>query len=192
MINSTLERQAKSMDELLHRMIEERNGKKLDATSVNPSSSTSAVSFTQTNPHTSGASVGWHFHATPLCLVDEPLSQLNHHRGFGSYFWDAAANYDQHVRARDTHTTPSFSMPKHGSITYTSGYNCWAYPKPNGNYQAPYTTVACTNPITLPSSSLGFLPNHAYQNAPCFNAYGQPEAGSFADETPTEFPLGHN
>jgi hypothetical protein len=32
--------------------------KKLDATSVNPSSSTYAVSFTQTNPYTSGASAG--------------------------------------------------------------------------------------------------------------------------------------
>jgi hypothetical protein len=32
-----------------------------------------------------------------LNLVGEPLPQLNHHRGFGSYFWDAAANYGQHV-----------------------------------------------------------------------------------------------
>jgi hypothetical protein len=53
MINSALERQAKSTYELLHRLIKERDGKKLDATSVNPSSSTCAVSFTQTNPHTS-------------------------------------------------------------------------------------------------------------------------------------------
>jgi hypothetical protein len=36
MINSALERQAKSMDELLRRLIEERDGKKLDVTSVNP------------------------------------------------------------------------------------------------------------------------------------------------------------
>jgi hypothetical protein len=58
MINSTLERQAKSTDELLRRLVEERDGKKLDTTSVNPSSSTYTVSFTQTNPHTSGASTG--------------------------------------------------------------------------------------------------------------------------------------
>jgi hypothetical protein len=58
MINTTLERQAKSTDELLRRLIEERDGKKLDATSVNLPSSTCAVSFTQTNPHSSGASVG--------------------------------------------------------------------------------------------------------------------------------------
>jgi hypothetical protein len=51
-INSALERQAKSTDDLLHRLIEEWDVKKLDNTSVNRSSS-----FTQTNPHTSGPSV---------------------------------------------------------------------------------------------------------------------------------------
>jgi hypothetical protein len=40
MINSALERQAKSIDELLCRLIEEWDGKKLDATSANPSYST--------------------------------------------------------------------------------------------------------------------------------------------------------
>jgi hypothetical protein len=50
--------QAKSTDELLCRLIEERDGKKLDATSVNLSSSFFAVSFTQINPHTSGPSAG--------------------------------------------------------------------------------------------------------------------------------------
>jgi hypothetical protein len=58
MINSSLERQAKSTDELLRRLIEEWDGKELDATSASPSSSTCAVSFTQTNPHTSGPSPG--------------------------------------------------------------------------------------------------------------------------------------
>jgi hypothetical protein len=58
MINTVLVRQVKSTDELLCRLIEERDGKKLDATSVNPSSSTCAVSFTQTNSYLSGASVG--------------------------------------------------------------------------------------------------------------------------------------
>jgi hypothetical protein len=58
MINSALERQAKNIDELLHRLIEERDRKNLDATNANPSSSTYTVSFTQTNPHTSGPSVG--------------------------------------------------------------------------------------------------------------------------------------
>jgi hypothetical protein len=57
MINSALERQVKSIDELLCRLIEEWDEKKLDTTSANPSSSTYTVSFTQTNPHTSGPSM---------------------------------------------------------------------------------------------------------------------------------------
>jgi hypothetical protein len=57
-INSALERQAKSTDEQLRRLIEERDGKKFDTTSINPSSSTCIVSFTQTNPHISGESTG--------------------------------------------------------------------------------------------------------------------------------------
>jgi hypothetical protein len=66
MIYCALERQAKSTDELLCKLIEDRDWKKFDATSVNPSSSTCAVSFTQTNPHTSGASVGGIFMPNPL------------------------------------------------------------------------------------------------------------------------------
>jgi hypothetical protein len=58
MINSALERQAKSTDELLCRLIEERDGIKHDDSNVNPSSSTSTVNFAQINPHTSGLSVG--------------------------------------------------------------------------------------------------------------------------------------
>jgi hypothetical protein len=70
---------------------------------------------------------------------------------------------------------------------YTSGYNDRVYPNPNGNYQASYTTVAYTNHIPLPASLLRFLPNHAYQNAPHFNTYGQSEAGRFGYETPPQF-----
>jgi hypothetical protein len=57
-INSALEMQAKSIDEFLHRLIEERDEEKHDTTSANTSSSTCAINFTQTNPHTSGPSVG--------------------------------------------------------------------------------------------------------------------------------------
>jgi hypothetical protein len=39
-------------------LIKEWDGKKPDATKVNPSSSPFAVSFTQTNPHTSGPTTG--------------------------------------------------------------------------------------------------------------------------------------
>jgi hypothetical protein len=58
MINSALQRQVKSTDKLLHRLIEEQDWKKLDATSANPSSSTYTISLTQPNPHTSGPSTG--------------------------------------------------------------------------------------------------------------------------------------
>jgi hypothetical protein len=58
MISSVLERQAKTTDELLCKLIEERVGKKHDDSSTNHSSSTCVVSFTQTNPHTIGPSVG--------------------------------------------------------------------------------------------------------------------------------------
>jgi hypothetical protein len=86
-----------------------------------------------------------------------------------------------------THTEPSFSMPNPGLASYTSKYNGQVYPNPNDNYQAPYTTVAYTDPSPLPSSLLGFLPNHAYQNTSCFNTYGQPEANGFGYETPLQF-----
>jgi hypothetical protein len=58
MINSALERQAKSTDELLRRMIEQRDGGKYSDANVNPSSSTCAINFAQTYTHTSGPSVG--------------------------------------------------------------------------------------------------------------------------------------
>jgi hypothetical protein len=57
MINFALERQAKSSDELVRRLIEQRDGKKLVDSDVNPSSSC-AINFAQTNPQTSGTSVG--------------------------------------------------------------------------------------------------------------------------------------
>jgi hypothetical protein len=59
MINFTIERQEKSSDELMRRLIEERDRKKLDDPNVNPCSSSSCtVYFAQTNPQTSGTSAG--------------------------------------------------------------------------------------------------------------------------------------
>jgi hypothetical protein len=55
-INSALERQAKSTDELMRRLIEEQDGKKLADSNVNPSFSSCEVNFTQTNLQTSGTS----------------------------------------------------------------------------------------------------------------------------------------
>jgi hypothetical protein len=75
-------------------------------------------------------------------------------------------------------------MPNFTSAPYTPGGNGRAYVHASGNYQAPYSTLAYTDPIPLPSSSLGLLPNHAYQNTSHFNAYGQPKAGSFGYQIP--------
>jgi hypothetical protein len=183
MINSTLERQAKSTDELLRRLVEERDGKKLDTTSVNPSS-TCAVSFTQTNPHTSGASAGG-------TSIPNPSTQLMNHF---------------HSRTTIEGSAPTFRMPQQTMATclgkgrrtphlvslhqtlpqpsYILGGNGRAYVHFSSNYQTPYT-----DSIPLPGNSLGFLPNHAYQNPPCFNAYGQPEVGGFGYETPPQFPF---
>jgi hypothetical protein len=55
MINSALVRQVKSSDELMHRLIEERDRKNLVNFNVDPSSSC-AVNFSQTNPQPSGTS----------------------------------------------------------------------------------------------------------------------------------------
>jgi hypothetical protein len=48
MINYVLEKQAKGTDELLHRLIEERDGKKLQNLNINHPSSSCAVNFPQT------------------------------------------------------------------------------------------------------------------------------------------------
>jgi hypothetical protein len=87
-------------------------------------------------------------------------------------------------------TAPSFSTPNFTSALYTPGGNDRAYAHANGKYQALYTTIAYTDPIPLHGSSLGFLPNHTYQNALWFNAYGQPEDIGFGYETPPQFPFG--
>jgi hypothetical protein len=58
LINSMLERQAKSSDELMHRLIEEQDGKKLADSNMHPSSSYCTVNFAQTNSHPSGTSTG--------------------------------------------------------------------------------------------------------------------------------------
>jgi hypothetical protein len=59
MINSILERQAKSINELMHKFIEVRDGEKLVDPNVHASSSSScAINFAQTNPQPSGTSAG--------------------------------------------------------------------------------------------------------------------------------------
>jgi hypothetical protein len=88
-----------------------------------------------------------------------------------------------------TQTAPSFSLPNFTSAPYTPEGNGRTYPHASSNYQASYSTVAYNDHIPLPDSSLGFLPNHVYQNAPHFNTYGQSEVGGFGYETPSQFPF---
>jgi hypothetical protein len=183
LINSALERQAKSTDELLRRLIVERNGKKHNDSIVNPSS-TNVVGFPQINPHTSGPSAGG-------TLMPNPFGQPVNHFHSQTTIKSSAPNLGMPqqtttsmFRQGCTHTTLSFTIPNPGSAPYTSGYNGRTCPNPNGNYQVPYTTVAYTDPIPLLYSSLGFLPNHAYQNMPCFNTYDQSKTGGFHFKTP--------
>jgi hypothetical protein len=59
MINSALERQAKSSNKLMCRLIEEQDEKKLVDSNVHASSSSSyIINFAQTNPQPSGTLVG--------------------------------------------------------------------------------------------------------------------------------------
>jgi hypothetical protein len=146
-----------------------------------------AVSFTQTNPHTSGPLVSGtsmpnpsaqpmnHFHSQTTIEGSTPNLRLPQQTTTSMY----GQGY--------IHTAPSFTIPNPSSTPYTFGFNGRAYP--SGNFQASYTTVAYTNPISLPGSSLHFLPNHTYQILPCFNAYSQSETGGFGYETPPQFPF---
>jgi hypothetical protein len=110
MINSALERQAKRSDELMRRLIEEWDGKKLVDSNVNHSSSC-AVNFAQTNPQPSGTSVGRtsqpnpstqpmnHFHSQTTIDGSAPDS--------GMPYQTTANMFEQGYR----HTAPSFSLP---------------------------------------------------------------------------------
>jgi hypothetical protein len=82
-INSALERQAKSTDELLRRLIEERDEKKHGDANVNPSS-TYVVNFDQTNPHTSGPSTG------STAMLNPSAQLTNHFHSYGC--GEASAN----------------------------------------------------------------------------------------------------
>jgi hypothetical protein len=163
-------------------------GKNSDA-NVNPSSSTCAVNFAQTNPHTSGPSVSG-------TTMSNPSAQPTNHFHSQTDIKDSVPNLrmPQQTTANMygqgyTHTASSFTIPNPSSTPYTSEFNGRAYPNPRSNFQAPYTTVAYTDPIPLLGSSLGFLPNHTYQTLPRFNAYGQPKAGGLGYETLPQFPF---
>jgi hypothetical protein len=111
MINSVLERQAKSIDELLHRLEEERDGKKLDTTSVNPSSSTYAVSFTQTNLYTSGALAGDTSMPNPSAQPVNHFHSWTTNEGSALTFGVPQQTMASMFGQGYTQTTHSFSMP---------------------------------------------------------------------------------
>jgi hypothetical protein len=129
MINSTLEKQVKSIDDLLHRLIEEQDRKKLDTTSVNPSSTSCVVIFTRANAQASGASVGStsmpnHFHSQTTIEGSAPT------------FGMPQQTMTSIFRQGHTQTAPSFSMSNFTSTPYTHGGNGRAYVHATGNYQA--------------------------------------------------------
>jgi hypothetical protein len=107
MINYVLKRQAKSSDELMRRLIEEHDGKKLIDSIANPSSSSSSsssscvVTFTQTNPQTSDTSMGG-------AIIPNPSAQpMNHF----------------HNRTTINGSAPTFAMPQQTmTSTFGQGY----------------------------------------------------------------------
>jgi hypothetical protein len=121
MINSVLERQSKSSNELMCRLIEERDGKKLDGYNVNHSSSSCTINFTQTNSQISGTSAGdttfpnpsaqpmIHFHSRTIIDGSAPT--------FGMPQQTTTSTFEQGY----IQTTPSFSMPNFSSAPYTPG-----------------------------------------------------------------------
>jgi hypothetical protein len=158
--------------------------KKLDATRFNHFSSTCAVCFTQTNPHTSGPSVGG------TSMPNPPAQPMNHFHNRSTIEGSApslgmsqqatVSMYGQGY----THTASNFTMPNPSSTPYTFRFNGRTYPNPSCNFKAPYTTIAYTDHIPLPSNLLDFLSNHTYQTLPRFNVYDQSEVGSFGYEIP--------
>jgi hypothetical protein len=89
MINSVLERQAKSSNKLVRRLIEEQDGEKLVDSNVYPSPYSYAVNFSQINSQTSGTSVSG-------TTIPNPSTQpMNHF----------------HSRTTIHGLTPTFGMP---------------------------------------------------------------------------------
>jgi hypothetical protein len=128
-----LERQAKNTDELLCTLVEERDRKKLDTTSVNPSSFICVVSFTQTNLHTSGASVGG-------TLMPNPSAQSVNHFHSWTIIEGSAPTFEVPQQTTASmfgqgykHTAPSFSMLNFTSAPYTPERNGRAYAHASGN-----------------------------------------------------------
>jgi hypothetical protein len=115
MINYVLKRQAKSSYELMRRLTEEHDGKKLIDSIANPSSSSSCVvTFTQTNPQTSGTSMGG-------AIIPNPSAQpMNHFHNRTTINGSAPTFVMPQQTMTSTfgqgyvHVAPSFSIPNPG------------------------------------------------------------------------------
>jgi hypothetical protein len=174
MINYALERQAKSSDQLICRLIEERDRKKLVDSNMNPSSSCT-VNFVQINPQPSGTSAGSTSQPNPSVQPMNHFYSRTTIDGLAATGGMPQQTMTNIFRQGYTHATHSFSMPNLGLASYTLGCNGRTYTNTNDNYQAPYTTVAYTDPIPLPGSSAGFLPNYTYNNVMRYNTYDPPK-----------------
>jgi hypothetical protein len=138
---------------------------KHDSVGVSPSSS-SVVSFTQTNTHTSGTSTGATKTSNPSTQPVNHFHSRTTIEGSTSTFGMPQQTMASMFGQGYTQIAPNFSMLNYTSAPHIPGGNDRAYVQARHNFHAPYTTVAYTDPIPLPSSTLGFLPNHTYQNAP--------------------------
>jgi hypothetical protein len=101
MSNSALERQARRSNELMCRLIKERDGTKLADCNVNLSSSY-VVNFAQTNPQISGTSAGG------TTMLNPSAQSMNHF----------------HSRTIIHGSAPTFEMPQQTMIKiFDQGYN---------------------------------------------------------------------
>jgi hypothetical protein len=126
---------------------------KISDPNVNPYSSTCIINFAQTNLHTSSPSAGGNTMPNPYA---QPLNHF-HSRTTNE---DSSPSLGMPQQAMDsmygqgyTHTAPSFTMPNPSLTHHTSRFNGQAYPNPDDNFQAPYTTITYTDPVCQTATS---------------------------------------
>jgi hypothetical protein len=120
MINFALERQAKSINELLCMLIEEWDGKKLYNLNVNPSSFC-IVNFTQTDPHTSGTSAGGTTMQSPFAQLVNHFHSRTTTKGSAPTFGMPQQTMASMFEHGYMQITPRFSVPNFTSAPYTHG-----------------------------------------------------------------------